>query len=218
VKDFWINLILVSLIGVTYCVPARADGLKFPTIPNPFKKASTNADSSEPPRATGTNLSDDAPTERERAGFSLPKPKMPKFDLPSFGRDNTDAPATRTASRGTTTTRQSRANHNRRPEPSTFDKFSQGTKSFFSKAKTTLMPWSDDDTALESSAPSGSGSRHAARTNSRSRTASRSSSQDRDASSGGGFSFPWFKPKPEPQEREINSATDFLRMDRPKYY
>lgn len=207
-KDRTIALALSFLVSATFCVPAQADGFKFPEIkiPNPFKKASST-EIVRPPRATGSNIADDDPPGvRETNSFSIPKPKLPKFEMPSFGREMSE-------------TRQSRSNLNRPTEPSALDKFSRGTKNFFGKVKTTLMPWTDEPAPSASrrlGPPSGSGSQHAARANSRSRSSSRSNDQVREASRDNGFSFPWPKPK-ESVEKEIRSPTDFLALPRPKY-
>lgn len=205
-KDQTIILAMTGLLFITLCVPAQADGFKFPTIPNPFKKpaASDASAPASPPRMAGSRVAGTSESsEGEGSSFSFPKPKLPKFDLPGFARE-------------TTTTRQSRANQNRRAEPSVIDKFSSGTKSFFSKAKTTLMPWTSDTastSSMRTGSPSGSGSRHSARTN-----GSRNRPAEREASASNGFSFPWSKPKPAEEESRINSPTDFLRLERPKYY
>lgn len=223
---------LTCLASVTFCTAADAEGFKFPAFSNPFKKPTTenSANPARPRQATGANISDtDEPTPRETSSFSFPKPKLPKFELPSFGRERTETSAshgmsrsstTRQTSSFTTVTEQSRANHNRPSEPSGFDKFSQSTKNFFAKAKTTLMPWTADSASTSTQrrplVPSGSGSSHSARTNGRTRTASRDHSPSGDAATGRGFTFPWSKPKPEVDD-EIRSPTDFLSLDRPKY-
>ncbi len=206
---------LGCLIVATLCAPASADGFKFPTIPNPFKK-SPAADRAEPPvRAT---LSDQ-PAEDRPSSFSLPKPKLPKFDLPNLGGDEdgsatTERSATGSRSRTAQTSPQRRSS--RSSASSVLGRFSRGTKSFFGKAKSTLMPWANETASVPVAPgpPSGSGSRHAARTN-----RSRSSTPVREASASNGFSFPWSKSKPDAEEKkEINSASDFLRLDRPRYY
>jgi hypothetical protein len=215
VKDLCITLALICLLLGTFCIPVQADGFKFPTIPNPFKKSAASAPSEpRPARATGTNLADES-AGRDTSSFSLPKPKLPKFDLPSFRGEQAESSAGRSQTRNTTATRQSRSNRNRPAEPSVIDKFSRGTKSFFGKAKTTLMPWTEDTASapsMRSGAPSGSGSRHSTRTNG-------TRSPVRQASASNGFTFPWSKLKPAAEERrDVNSATDFLKLDRPKYY
>ena len=221
-KQRTIVMALTCLLTTTFCVRAHADGFKFPKIANPFKKPAVS-DSNEPVRhvrATGTNLSDtNRPTVRETSSFSLPKLKLPELTMPSFGREQSGTPTTtRQPSMRTTVTRQSRSNDNRPPEPSVFDKFSQGTKSFFGKAKTTLMPWTNDtpSTTRRPSAPSGSLSQHSTRTNRGTRSSSRSNSQIREASTDNGFTFPWSKPKRETVQ-ELRSANDFLALPRPKY-
>ncbi len=213
---------LTYLCFATFCVRAHADGFKFPKISNPFKKptASYSTEPTRRPRPTGSNLSAaNGRTASETSSFSLPKLKWPKFKPPSFLRGQSVTPTmTRHPSSRTTATRQSLSNYNRVSEPSVFDKFSQGTKSFFGKAKTTLMPWTNDtaSTTRRPSAPSGSWSQHSARTNGVARNMSRSNSQLREASTGGRFTFPWSKPERE-IEKEITSVTDFLALPSSQY-
>lgn len=231
-KDCTIALALTCLLSLTFCATVRADGFKLPTFSNPFKKPATStspAPARRPPAAAGTGVSGSSqPAANETSSFSFPKPKLPKFELPSFARDKSEASASRTSPRSTSTrqttnrttvTQQSRSNQNRPSQPSTLDKFSQGTKNFFGKAKTTLMPWTDNTTAPSSqrpSAPSGSGSLHAARANTGTRTASRSNSPAADGEANKGWSFPWSKPQPE-VDNEIRTTNDFLSLERPKY-
>ena len=221
-KDRTIVMALTYLLIATFCVRAHADGFKFSTISNPFKKP-TASNSTEPtrrPRATGSNLSAaNGRTVSETSSFSLPKLKLPKFKMPSFGGEQSrTSTTTRQPSSRTTVTRQSRSNYNRPPELSVFDKFSQGTKSFFGKAKTTLMPWTNDtaSTTRRPIVPSGSWSQHSARTNGGTRSASRSNSQIREPSTSTGFTFPWSKPEREIEE-DITSVPDFLALPRPQY-
>jgi len=203
VKHYTIVMALTCLLTANYCVSAYADGFKFPTISNPFKKLITarSTESMRPMRITGSNISaaNRAPAP-ETSSFSLPKLKLPKFKMPSFRTEVSRVPvSTRRPSSRTTITRQSRSNYNRRSEPSGFDKFSQGTKRFFDKAKSTLMPWTDDtvSTPSRSSVPSRSWSRNSNRTH--------------EVSTRTGFTFPWSNPRRE-TEAEPNGVSEFLAL------
>ncbi len=212
-------IVLSCLLLGTLCPSVHADGFKFPTIPNPFKKPvaseATAASETTRPTRSATASGGGESAAREPSSFSLPKPKLPKFDLPSLGGESSAASTGSRPPQNATSTRQSRASQNRSTGPSALDKFSRGTKNFFGKAKTTLMPWTSDTaaaTSMRPGAPSGSGSRHSSRTN-------RSGTPAREASTSSGFTFPWSKSKPATEEKkEVNSATDFLKLDRPKYY
>jgi hypothetical protein len=139
VKNSTIVIALTCLLASTFCVQGHADGFRFPKITNPFKKPieSNPTEPARSPQLSGSNLSTtNQPPAREVSSFSLPKLKLPKFEMPSFRFEQTRTPVrTRRPSNRTTISRQSRANYNRRDEPSGFDKFSEGPKRFFDKAK-----------------------------------------------------------------------------------
>jgi hypothetical protein len=181
-------------------------------IVDPFKDQ-------EPGGGISANISD-APEEQEpERGFSFPKlsmPKLPKLSmpkwklpkpqLPSMGRGEQDASRSRPTSRTTTT--RSTANRNPPPRgPSAWEKFNNGTKSFFTKTKTTLMPWTADTApATPQRPPTGSN---------RTRVASNANRAQREDPKPSIFSP--FLPDKEAEEKRVDSTTDFLSLPRPNF-
>lgn len=148
------------------------------------------------PRVT-TRLSDDAVVEEERekeSGFkwpSLPKPKfptLPKLSLPSW------------------TTAREMPKERMRPsdEPSTWEKFSSGTKNVMTKTKHTLMPWTQDEPATTTRRPTQPPRRTPPKTASRSKPSSTSGEKK--------SLFPWLSKKEE--EEPVKTVNDFLSQPR----
>lgn len=113
--------------------------------------------------------------ERNRDGSSGSLlPSFPKIEMPTLGGK---------------TTRQAN-------KPSTFSRMTSGTKSFWQKTKSTLLPWSADDAPKTSMPPLGS------RNNQKKKPAKTSL-------------FPWFSQAPK--EPEIKSVNDFLALPQPSF-
>lgn len=169
---------------------------------NPFaKKAESGEESTPPPAPKSSRVSarvSDAPAEEaEESGFkwpTLPKPKlpsMPKLSLPSL---TTEKKMPKPVPHYTTEDESG---------PSTWEKMSDGTKSFFTKTKHTLMPWTNDETAapeIRKPAPQRrTPIKHSARVK-----------QSSSSSESKGF-FNWFSKRDEEQPQTVN---EFLNQKR----
>ena len=123
---------------------------------------------------------------RQRFRFSslpspptLPKPKLPS--VPKLKLPNWNGPSTA----------------NRRQGASTWNQLNNNTKRFFAKTKTTLMPWTSNQT-------------NPRRNSNSPRIARRSERQPAKSTS---FFANLFRPEPAP--KKPTSINDFLRQDRP---
>lgn len=144
---------------------------------NPFSGRESSASGEQ--RETTARASDAKPKSSLASFPSLPKPSLPKLRLP-----------------GSTTPREVRSK-----QPSTWDKMTAGTKSFFAKTKNVLMPWASD-----SEQPARKSSTGARRTT-RPSAASRGKTAEKSTLSS------WFQS--EPEQQQIESANDFLKLPRP---
>ncbi|MBC8350502.1 MAG: hypothetical protein H8E66_00850 [Planctomycetes bacterium] len=126
---------------------------------------------------------------------SLPKPKMPNFKLPKLQMPQwamKDKP--------------------RNPGPSTWQKLNSGTKSMFAKTRDTLMPWTVNDTKPTVRHATGNSNSTGF---SRTRVASNRGSSAPPAKKKSLLSS--FLPSPEPEPRRIESTSDFLSQERPRF-
>lgn len=168
-----------------------------------FSRSIEQADVEAPPARkasrVSTRLSDDEVVEDEGSGFrwpalpkpklpSLPKPKLPKLSLPTW------------------TTARELPRERMRPtdEPSTWEKFSTGTKDLFSKTKQTLMPWNQEDTVSSSRKPGQPPRRTPPK--SAARVKAKTASAEKKPL------FPWFSKAEE--ENPPETVNDFLSQPR----
>ncbi len=169
-RSTWLA-VLVVLFAVAAIAPADEGGWRFPNL-NPFQ-------SSKPakPRAAAS-VSDN----NSESMFQFPKlPSLPRPSLPFAQKPKPQAP---------------RVAAPRRPAPqgpSTFERVSTGTKSFFSKTYDVLTPWDNDAPAKPATQP---------------RSARRA-----DASSNSSW-FPWFSSKSEPER--VETVNEFIALPRVK--
>ena len=116
---------------------------------------------------------------------ALPKPSLPKLSLPTWG-----------SAKSTVKPRAS-------DEPSTWEKFNSGTKTFFTKTKQTLMPWTSDDetsSARKKTPPA----------RSTARTSSRKAKTEKKP-----FFSSWLETREE--EKPIKTVNDYLAQPRVPY-
>lgn len=181
-------------------------------IVDPFKDQ-------DPSGGISARVTDEAEAEEPKRGFSFPKlsmPKLPKLSmpkwklpkpqLPSMSGRETDTSRSRPASRSTTT--RSTANRNPPPRgPSAWEKFNNGTKSFFTKTKATLMPWTADAAPATTQRPPTGSNRARVASN-----ANRTRSEEPKPSI-----FSPFLPDKDAEEKRVDSTTDFLSLPRPNF-
>ncbi len=138
--------------------------------------------------------------------------EQPDFNQPAV-RPETEPGSTRSPLFGS-----SRTTATKRPSggPSTWDKFNQGTKDFFTKTKHFLMPWTNKSN--KSSTDSRRATGRTGTTYSGSKSSDKESEKDTQKSKS---IFSSFRPErlngdaPKPEEK-IDSANDFLRLPRPR--
>lgn len=173
------SLVVLALAWAVLAAPAAAqsqEGFKLPNL-NPFRKASSSTPDLAPngfPAATEPPPSNWAFQLPKLPAPNLPKPTLPKLPNLTMPKLPPLAP-----------------NGERNPGPSTWQKLSRGTKDFFSKTKSTLMPWADNKAPV--------------RTAQAPRTVKQPSFVDN-----------LFGGKRE--DREINSVNDYLALPRPTPY
>jgi len=182
-----------------YCYAQEEGAPIFDPRPTSRPVEETDAEPPSERRAprVSTRLSDDAVVEdeQEATGFkwpSLPRPKLPtlpKLSLPSW------------------TTAREMPKERMRPadEPTTWQKFSSGTKNVMTKTKHTLMPWTQEETASSTRRPTQPPRRPPPKT--ASRTNAKSSSEKKSL-------FPWFSKKEEEEEAPFKTVNDFLAQPR----
>jgi hypothetical protein len=166
----------------------------------PADSFSVDADG-ERPIVPGSNLlgEDEETIEEKKPGFpwiTLPKPKLPTLPKPSL-------PKLSLPTWGTTQTTQSMARSRAAEEPSAWEKLNSGTKSFFSKTKQTLMPWTADEessTARKKSSPTR-------------RTARATTSKPKQEKKP--FFSSWLETRTE--EKPIETVNDYLALPRVPY-
>lgn len=169
---------------------------------NPFAKSEEpekpTTERTKPARVSA-RISDDTAEPAEETGFKwpsfprpklpvIPKPSLPKFSLPSW------------------TSEKEMDSHQARQtdEPTTWNKFTSGTKDLFSKTKQTLMPWSDEEESPSARRPAPPPRRTASRSTARSKSQGNSSEKK--------SFFSWFSKREE--EKGPETVTDFLRQPR----
>lgn len=175
---------------------------------NPFPRGSGQlSDEPELPTAppvgrTKAQFSDEATEEAaEDGGFrwpgfpkpklpTIPKPSLPRFSMPSWMTEREEPPASPRLS----------------DEPSTWQKFSSGTKDLFSKTKQTLLPWNDEESAGEAGRRTPPPKRAPAKSSARAKS--------KPASTEKKGLFSWFSRQEEPKKNE--TVNDFLSRPRPK--
>jgi len=151
------------------------------------------------PDRVSASISDD---DEQEPGFSFPKISLPKLKMPELKMPVLKLPKlpTRETRTSMTRTATSRSTAHTRPpnQPSTWEKFNQGTKSFFVKTRNTLLPWTVKEPVT-------------------SRPAARTASRDTARTSSNNRSFLPFLPKKEPEPQRIESANDFFKLPRPRF-
>jgi hypothetical protein len=179
-----VALVCSALAAPAYVAPVYAqNGFQVPNL-NPFKKVSSSSDVAVPGNVV------DEPETSGTPGFrlprlpspSLPKPKLPslpKFQLPKFAMPQ------RPAATG----------------PSTWNRVNNGTRTFFAKTKTAIMPWTvpRDDTREAGS----SSTRRVA-------SGSRTGRNKRQNLMSALF-------RPQEKAAEIESVNDYLDLPRPTF-
>lgn len=191
-------VVTVGYCGVVFTSWSAADD-GVPPRPELSPFALQNADQEPPANVTQgrvvTRASDD---ENKQGGFtwpSLPKPKFPALPKPTLPKLPLPLWSTSKAMEKPRMTE----------EPSTWQKFNNGTKSLLTKTKQTLMPWTATD---EEKSPRKAAS--VARRPSRSTSAVKNKPAEKKS-----FFSSWFTHQEE--QKPIETVNDYLSLPRVPY-
>lgn len=175
-----IVLTVLCSAATVWSVAESADAQRPWSSWNPW---SSSGEDSRNDDMTTTRVSDEPTSRFGLAAFpALPKPTLPTFRLPQW----TAAPK------------------NTSPQPSLWDKMSNGTKVFFHKTKQTLMPWANGK----------EGSKSASRTSISARRSGSAVAKPKPKDSNKGFFSSWFGQK---EEKKVETVNDFLSLPHVPY-